>query len=265
MFNKSVAIAKNTLQEYFAYQVNFISWRLQVLTSFLIFYFLWYTLSADHSHIGTYSRTAIFTYFMIGYILRALVFSTRTADLAGYITSGQLSTLLLKPQSTISFLAGRDVTDKLFNLGFMVFEFTGLVLILRPSLSFPGPSLALLFALSLVLAIVLFFVYSLVISTFAFWTDQPWSSRWLFGIVFINIFSGQNIPLDLLPSPILRILNFTPYPYFYYYPLKLWLGELPAADIIRLFARLVIFTVATGLFALWLWRRGLKKYQAYGN
>jgi len=264
LFQKYLALASSNLQQYLAYRVNFIFWRLQVVISFLTFYFLWFAISLGKSTVGSYTLPQIYSYFVIGYIIRALVFSTRTADIGGDIQNGNLSVLLLKPIGTIKYYFSRDIIDKIFNLFFMAFEFIFIIIFLRPSLTFPTLTNFFFFLLSLVIAIVIFFFYSLVISFATFWTDQAWSSRFLFGVVFINLLSGQYLPLDLLPSGLGRILNYTPFPYLYYYPVRFWLGkESPQTALFILLASLcmlIFFYFLSQL--LWLW--GKRRYQSYG-
>lgn len=265
VLTKYFALAKNTLQEYFAYRINFLFWRLQVITSFFIFYYLWASVAQNQTHVGIYNLPQIYTYFIIGYIIRALVFSTRTADLGGEIQNGNLSNLLTKPIETISYYFSRDLIDKLFNLFFMIFEFIFILFVLRPSISFPSLSNFFYFFLSTIIAAATFFFYSLVISFATFWSDQAWSSRFLFGIVFINLFSGQFIPLDLLPSAVSNILLYTPYPYLYFYPVKFWLGLIPTSQIFFIFLNSLIILFFLFFLSRLMWRYGLKKYQSYGH
>ncbi len=207
---KYLQIAKNTLGEYFIYRVNFIFWRLQTLISFVTFFYLWSAISSGKSSLGVYNIPQIYSYFVIGYLIRALVFSTRTADIGGDIQSGQLSSLLLKPISPIKYYLSRDIIDKIFNLSFLSVELFLVFMFFRPDVVYPTIQNLTYFTVSVFFAIVIFFFYSLSVSFITFWSDHAWSSRFLFGVVFINLFSGQYLPLDFLPKNILSILNFTP-------------------------------------------------------
>lgn len=262
---KYILIAKNTLQEYFVYRVNFFFWRIQVFVSFLIFYNLWSAVGSSRGYIGSYTLPQIYSYFVIGYIIRALVFSTRTADIGGDIQSGNISTLLIKPINILKYYFSRDLVDKLFNLFFMIFEFISILVIFRPTLITPSFFNFILFLISLLLSIALFFFYSLIISFITFWADNAWSSRFLFGVVFVNLFSGQFIPLDLLHPTISKILDYTPFPYMYYYPVKIWLGQIdPNMIYFRLFNGSLICLFFFFLSQL-MWLKGQRKYQSYGN
>src|SRR4029078_6316665 len=99
-FAKYILIAKNTLQEYFIYRVNFFFWRLQVVISFIIYFSLWSAVSTGKNGLGVYSLAQLSSYFVIGYIIRAMVFTTRTADIGGDIQKRYLSTLVISTLST---------------------------------------------------------------------------------------------------------------------------------------------------------------------
>lgn len=262
---KYLLIAKNTLQEYFVYRINFVFWRLQVFVSFLIFYYLWVAVSTGKDHVGNYSIPQIYSYFIIGYLIRAMIFTTRTADIGGDIQNGNLSTLLLKPISTIRYYFSRDIIDKLFNMGFMAIEFSLILFAFRPPLVVPTLVNLIYFSIAVIISIIIFFFYSLVVSFITFWSDQAWSSRFLFGVVFVNLFSGQYVPLDLLPPQVLKFLNYTPFPYLYYYPVRYWMGlENPASIFPRLLVSILILLFFYFL-SQYLWLVGKRKYQSYGN
>jgi ABC-2 type transport system permease protein len=264
-YAKYIRIAKNTLQEYFVYRINFLFWRLQVFIYFVLFFSLWSAISTGKNSLGVYTIPQVYSYFVIGYVIKALVFATRTQDIGGDIQNGNLSSLLIKPISTLKFYFSRDIVDKLFNLFFMFWEFLLILLIFKPSLTIPSFQNFILFLVFLLLSTILFFFYSLVISFITFWSDNAWSSRFIFGVVFVTLFSGQYIPLDFLPPIISNILDYTPYPYMFFYPAKIWLGQLdPNTIYMRLFIGLLICLFFYFLSQL-LWLKGKQKYQSYGN
>lgn len=262
---KYVRIAINTLQEYFVYRVNFFFWRLQVFIFFVMFFSLWSAVSAGKSSLGVYSIPQIYSYFVIGYIIKAFVFATRTQDIGVDIQNGNFSTLLIKPISTLKYYFSRDMIDKLFNLFFMIFEFILILFLFKPTLSIPTPINFLFFILFLFLSIITFFFYSLVISFLAFWSEDAWSSRFLFGVVFVTLFSGQYIPLDFLPPIISQVLDYTPYPYMFYYPLKIWLGQIELNTIYLHLLNGTIICLFFYFLSQFMWLKGKQKYQSYGN
>jgi ABC-2 type transport system permease protein len=264
-FAKYIRIAKNTLQEYFVYRVNFLFWRVQVFVTFVIFFSLWSSVSAGQSSLGAYSIPQLYSYFVVGYVIRAFVFTTRTADIGGDIQNGNLSSLIIKPIGTIKYYFSRDLVDKLFNLFFMFWEFLLILFIFKPILIIPSAFNFVVFILFLLLSTIIFFFYSLIISFLTFWSDNAWSSRFLFGVVFVTLFSGQYVPLDFLPPFLARIIDYTPYPYMYYYPVRIWLGQTSPELALTHLAGGLVACLACFIVAQFLWLKGKHKYQSYGN
>ncbi len=263
--NKFTTLTKNTLDTFVAYRASFLVWRLQLFVTFSVFYYLWVAIASSRSQVGSYSIPNLISYFVVGYLVRAIVFSTRTSDLGGDIQSGSLAQLLLKPIGTLRYYFSRDIIDKLFNIFFMTFEMLFIYFVFQPQLVVPSFQNLILFLISLVFATISFFFYSLIISFMSFWSESAWASRFLFGVVIVTLFSGQFIPLDLLPSWFIKTIDFTPFPYFYYYPLRLFLGmELPLHSF-QILIQSAIISLILYLLAKYTWRLGLKKYQSYGN
>src|SRR5690242_16525891 len=111
-----------TLQEYFAYRLNMLMWRIRQIFVFLIPYFIWSSILAKGGELYGYNFPALMTYLFGTTILRSLVMGSRTADLGWMINSGYLTIPLMRPLSIFRFLFTRDMADKLFNMTFIFFE-----------------------------------------------------------------------------------------------------------------------------------------------
>src|SRR3990167_3567455 len=134
---KYLQVFKISFEQEFAYRLNFIMWRVRnVLQIFLVF-FLWTTIFADQSkEIFGYNRDKILTYVFGIMIMKALVLSARVIDVSGEISRGDLTNYLLRPVNYFKYWMTRDISSKALNLGFAVFEFFLLYLVLKPSLFF---------------------------------------------------------------------------------------------------------------------------------
>jgi ABC-2 type transport system permease protein len=114
-----------------------------------------------------------------------------------------------------------------------------------------------LFFISLALS----FYLGLCISAFAFWLIEMWPLRRFFQGC-MALFGGIIAPLDLLPTSIKEIANFTPFPYLGYLNVKALQGSIPVDGLLQ---HCIIGFVWTILFAIGfkvLWNLGLKRYEA---
>ncbi len=186
--------------------------------------------------------------------------------LGGQIRSGELTKIILQPLGIFAFWFNRDLVDKFLNIFFTVIEITAVLLIFKFPFYLPNNPVSYFYFLLLVaLAIFLFFFLNFAISIIAFWTDEVWATRWLFGIVFLEFFAGAFFPIDVLPGWLQNIIYLTPFPYLVFFPLKIWLEQLSALMAVK-----AIFICATWLvFFYWLsrflWQKGVKNYGAYGG
>ena len=263
---KYLQLAKITLEEYLVYRLNFLLWRFRSLVQFLSLYFFWLAIYGQRTEFLGYQKGQIFSYLVGVAILRSLVMGSRSADLAGQIRSGELTKILQKPINIFSFWASRDLVDKLLNLFFILIELSLVVKIFGLPFYWPQrPETVLVFLVVLILAVFLYFFLSLTISMTGFWTEEIWATRWLLGIVLLEFLAGAFFPLDVLPAGLVKVINFTPFPYLLYFPIKIWLEQLPAIAGAKVILICSLWLVFFYWLAHFLWRKGVKNYGAYGG
>lgn len=258
-------IIRNTWDEYLVYRLNFVLWRVRVVIRFLITYFLWSSIYSGDQQFFGYTRTTMLTYVMLVYIVSNFVFATRTQDVGSEINEGKLTNYLLKPVSYFGGLISRDVSDKLMNFGFTLVESVLLFLILQPPLFLQTNIFFLLFSIFAFLGSVgIYFCVSLLLSFIGFWTSEVWATRFIF-IILLDFLAGNFFPIDILPSPIFHILKFTPFPYMFYFPVKIYLGQLSIVEMFQGFIVLILWTTLLIKLVSFVWQKGLKIYSAEGR
>lgn len=263
---KYFQVFKLTLEEYFIYRLNFVLWRFRNFISFLASLIFWLAVYGSKTSLLGYQKTQIITYVIGAAFLRGVVLSSRSEDLAGQIRSGELNKLLLKPFKITGMWFARDLADKSLNIGFAVFEIVLATQILGLKLFVPSnAAIYLVFSFLTVLSLLLYFFISFFLSVLAFWTEDVWATRWLFGIIFLEFLAGAYFPIDILPAPITRVIYLTPFPYLIFFPLKVWLGQVPISNSVGVLANGLIWLIFFYLFSAFLWHKGVKKFGAYGG
>ena len=128
-------------------------------------------------------------------------------------------------------------------------------------LELPGFS-TLMLGLAYTLTVSFFwFVVQYFTGLLAFWLEETWILRVILSIVTAFL-SGAIIPLDLYPKAFVEFLNYTPFPYLSYYPIKIFMGET------------IPIGMALGTIGIWmailctvnhfLWKKGVRLYTAAG-
>lgn len=262
--DKYLSVFKISLAYEFVYKLNFIMWRLRNVIQILVFFFLWS--SVDPTYFG-YTQSSIMSYVFLLILIRSIVMSTKSTDVSGFVSSGDLSNYLLKPISFFKYLLSRDVPTKIINITFSLFEISVLYLILKPNLFIQTDIFQiLLFILSLIIAGFIYFSIIMLSNSAPFWVPEiGWGVQFLVTVIFVEFLSGAFFPLDVFPKPLFEFLKLTPFPYLVFIPIQTYLGNVSMVETAK-------NIIIGGLWAiiLWIvmnkvWKKGLKVYEAVGR
>lgn len=263
---KYLQLVKISFQGLFAYRLNFILWRFRVVISLLTIFLFWLVIYGNKTELLGYQKSQMLTYVVGIAILRSFILSSQSSDLGGQIRSGELTKILTKPFDLFSFWLSQDAADKILSAVFAIFEVIGILLVFQFPFYIPkSPESILLFIILVTLAFFLYFFISMVISLLAFWTEEVWATRFLIDLIFLEFFAGSYFPIDILPKWLSDIIYLTPFPYLVFFPMKIWLEQLSTITAIKsiliCWVWLLIFIKITSS----LWRKGIKKYGAFGG
>jgi ABC-2 type transport system permease protein len=183
----------------------------------------------------------------------------------GYkIQDGSLSGELIRPIHPM-------LTNALVNnIAFKALTIIGLTpiwiilyFLFKPDFSSVSMTGILLAMPAMLLAFFIGYLLSATITALAFWTTRAYSIH-EFYFALILLFSGQFVPLTLMPKVIQDIAQYLPFQLLIYYPIQLMLGKLSAEQIIQGYVMALIWLGISMLLFNWVWRNGVKRYSAVG-
>ena len=264
---KYLQVLKITLQQEFAYRLNFIMWRVRNVMQVVLMFFLWSSVFSDPTkQFFGYDRTKILTYVFGILVIKAIVFSSRTIELSGIISDGTLGIYLLKPINFFKYWFTADIASKILNLSFSLIETTILFIILKPEIYFQSnPTYLFLFLLSLTIAVLLFFVTIFLINMFSFWAPEVgWALPFLFIVIVGDFLSGSVFPLDIFPRTFQNVFYSLPFPYLVFFPLQVYLGKISIPTAINGIVISLGWLIIFGVLVKYVWGKGLKKFSAEG-
>jgi ABC-2 type transport system permease protein len=263
---KYLQLVKISFQEFFVYRLNFILWRFRVVISLLTTFIFWLVIYGNRTEILGYQKAQMLTYVVGIALLRGLILMSRSSDLGGEIRSGELTKIITRPMNFFAFWLSRDIADKSLTISFTIFEIIGILLIFHFPFYIPKSlTTMLLFIIFLVLAFFLYFFISMIISLVAFWTEEVWATRFLIDLIFLEFFAGSYFPIDILPKWLSGIIYMTPFPYMIFFPMKIWLEQLPTVTAIKSIIICLIWLLISIKVTSYLWKKGMKTYGAYGG
>jgi ABC-2 type transport system permease protein len=246
-------------------RASFFMERFRALVVLISFYYFWSALLKHRTSFVGYDRTQMLTYVLGMNVLRSLVFSTRTEEIASEINHGRLSGYLLKPVNFMFYTLFRDLSEKSINFVSSIVEVLGLMFIFGVKIHWPSSlQIWMLFAASTLGAIWLYFILSFMTGCWGFWTSEAWGPRFLLEL-FLEFTAGAFFPLDVLPKLAQDIIKSFPSPYLVFFPLQIFLGKLNSHQILNGFLTQAFWIVVISATARAVWSRGMQNYSAAGS
>lgn len=245
-----------------AYRLNFF---LQIIGPALVFFFVKYNLwssiyAGDEALvIKGFNFEQMINYHIWAFVVSLVAQGHGSWNLAEDIRMGRISSYLIYPFNfwefhTASWLSFQVIQMIIAAITLGIISFFGLLVF--PSLNY------FLIGVAYTLFISLFwFTLQYLTGVLAFWLEETWILRVMLSIVAYFL-SGAIIPLDLYPEWLVNILNYTPFPYLTYYPIKIFMGQMDNFSL-----GLMIISFWTVVFAYinhQVWKRGISLYTAAG-
>jgi ABC-2 type transport system permease protein len=92
---------------------------------------------------------------------------------------------------------------------------------------------------------------------------QTWGPELLFMSMFFA-FSGVVYPVDLLPSGLVKALSWTPLFYMQGLPNLVAIGRISGQPLVEYLMRGSLVFVASAAILVFMWQRGVRKFEAIG-
>lgn len=121
-----------------------------------------------------------------------------------------------------------------------------------------------LFIFALFIASIARFFIGMSIGLLAFWFKRVHGFNALFWHIG-GLFSGELIPVDLLPGLMLSISAWLPFSYLTYFPVSLVIKNNNLTTICQGFIAQLLWMIFFGLIYRFLWRHGIKKLESAGG
>jgi len=262
---KYLGLFKNHLASAVEYRSNLIGTLIVEIIALGNIIILWVAIFRTNTQVGSYTFPEAILYYLLvpltGFFTQVYVSDT----LSWQIRNGSISSQLIKPYKIWLSVFTDVIAQKLVYLTIALPIYLAAIYFIYPQgLDLFEFGNVLIFLAIVTCSFVLHFFMDLSITWLAFWLDDVWAFRHIKQI-FFKIMGGVGFPFDLLPSFWQLIFNRLPFKFFYYVPISYLLKRrsidfLPY-DLLQILLWMVLFIII-GSF---LWKKGLKKYGAYGN
>lgn len=253
------------LQQVLQRRATLIMDRVGGMAILLSLYYFWNALLGDQEAFMGYSREQMLSYVLAMNILRSFVFTGRGWELVGEISSGRISSYLVRPISYHGYALALDMAQKTVHVIASFVEVGILILAVRAPIYVPERwETWILFALAVGLSSLIFFFLEFMVSAMAFWTSESGGPLFCFEL-FLQFAAGTFFPLDVLPAAVRQALQLTPFPYMVFLPINVYLERVDALEAVGILGIQVFWLALFVGLALAVWRRGLDSYAAEGG
>lgn len=246
-----------------AYRAEIVIWMLAGSVP-LIMMAVWIAKAeASGGSTGGFTPSAFAAYFLAAWLTQQLIVAWVAWELDYQIRQGHLSPKLLRPLDPFwEFFAGHG-SERIVRLPFMlVILVAGLLLVPGTRLT-PDAGHVLAYALCAVLAFSIRFLIAYSIGLLAFWFDQAVALD-DFYYVAAAFLTGTFAPLEFYPPFVRAAVEWTPFPYLVYYPVRVLTGAAGGPEIARVLGVQLAWLLGLTVVRNLLWKQGLKRYGAVG-
>jgi ABC-2 type transport system permease protein len=213
--------------------------------------------------VGSFTAPDFAAYFLSAWLSQQLIVAWVSWELDQQIRLGTLSPKLLRPMNVFWEHVAAHLAERLVRLPIVLLVLLVGSLLVPGTRITPDPAHALAYLLSITLAWAVRFQIAYCIGLLTFWFDRATALDELY-FVIAAFLTGAFAPLDLYPPAVRAAIEWLPFPYLVYYPVRILNGALGWPETLRVLGvQLAWAAIFWGLRTL-LWRRGLRRYGAVG-
>jgi len=250
--------------EQWQYRANLLMYLLYWMVSPIVYLAVWTAVANSQGSVGGLTANDFATYYLTLLLVDVLT-SEITIHILGYkVQEGSLSVDLLKPMhpvltSTLVY----NLAFKALTLLVLVPVWVVLALLVQPDFSAVTLGNLLLAVPAVMLGFGISFVLGATVTCLAFWTTRIYSISEFYWALAV-LFSGQFVPLELMPGALRPIAEALPFQLLKYFPIQLILGRAAPETILPNFMLGMAWLVAGLAVFLVVWKAGVKRYSAVG-
>ena len=258
-----IAFAKKSFLKRSAYRFNHLMSILNTCLQIFIFWGIYKALYGGRDEVDGITMVMVSTSFILSMGLKA-VFYVDDYFLPSKVWDGSIANEFLRPVSFRGRMLAENSGNAIFNIIFLFLPALIISIVLIGIQPPKNVAMFFLFFLSAMLGYGVLWTISFVVQAASFWAINVWSLATLKDVL-VNVFSGTMIPLWFMPEWIYEALKATPFPYIYFTPVQIYLGQLSFSEILKQCIVQLVWILLIYLLGSFLWKRGQKKLVVQGG
>jgi ABC-2 type transport system permease protein len=227
--------------------------------------FFWLAVT-EASKIGNYTRHTIIAYFVIAAFHDFIFVSGDefAKKIGESIRAGKLSSALVQPFPYLVKLFANGMGGISLRIGIVSLIAILIRFTILKDFVLEDPMLQIgFYALALLLAILVSLLCLIITGLLAFDMTQVWAP-WVCFIASYCFFSGIFFPADQASGLVKDIMQWLPFYYIIGFPAVIFIGHLGFEEIVLGFQHGIFILLYLSLLLAFMWKRGIKKFEAIG-
>ncbi|UQS85953.1 ABC-2 family transporter protein (plasmid) [Nicoliella spurrieriana] len=221
---------------------------------------LWNSIYNTKNTFGGFTENQMITYYLISRIMIICITPDFQWEMNSDIRNGDIIKFLVMPISYFFYRFSSHLADVLIKLLMTIPVILIVYLFMFKRLFFSSWSCVLMFVIFLSIAIILSFLSFYLIMIASFFIVEIASLSYTFDMI-VQFLSGAILPISIFPNSIYNIIQYTPFPYIAYFPLKVFLKPLPSFEYITAFIISIIWIFIFLILIRLFWLLGLKRFE----
>ena len=250
--------------EQWQYRANLLMYLLFWLVSPVIYLAIWTSIANVKGNVNGLTANDFITYYMTLLIVDQISSNIVIHTFAFKIQDGTLSGELIKPiHPMLTNALVNNIAFKILTIMGFIPIWIILFFLFKPDYSGVTLTNVLIAFPMMLMGFLIGYLLTATITSLAFWTTRVYSIHdFYFGLSLL--FSGQFVPLTLMPKVIQNIAQYLPFRFQLYHPIELILGKLSTTEIIQGYVTAGIWLILAITLFNWVWRKGVKRFSAVG-
>ncbi len=250
--------------EQWQYRANLMMYLLFWLVSPIIYLAIWTSIANAKGNVNGLTANDFITYYMMLLIVDQITSNIVIHTFAYKIQDGTLAGELIKPiHPMLTNALVNNIAFKFLTIMGFIPIWIILFFLFKPDYS-SVTLIGILLAIPIMLmGFLIGYLLTATITSLAFWTTRVFSIHDFYFALSL-LFSGQFVPLTLMPKIIQNIAQYLPFRFQLYHPIEIILGKLSTAEIIQGYVMAGVWLVIAITLFNWVWRKGVKRFSAVG-
>ena len=205
----------------------------------------------------------VMTYIILGFLMQC-IFIMEDFFIENKVTSGLISSDLLKPISFRAYVLFYNIGGTFFRI---IMQLTPSLIVAMILFRLLPPFSVQMFGIFIISGILGYLV--LYCLNFIVWISSFWFYN-TFSLVTIKdalvlFMSGALIPLWFMPQWLYNFIKLTPFDSIYFIPISIYLGQVPAEEIVLNLLRQMVWIIVLVTIGHFLWKAASRKLVLQGG